>query len=363
MLSGMTLNEKRLYDTPLVSTALDRGKKLITPYFWMSFIMYPVWFITYKIIASTKATIFQMFKGILYSNDAGFEAGTSNALWFLLTLFLAIVLYAALVKLSKNNDAVMTVSIVLCAIIGYLEAGKHQVWHFNVAFTAVVFMYIGNRIMKLYHSNREWFDSRRNPGKYILILILCAVGYFAHKQNGRISMAANKFGESVLLYYISALAFSFAIILAVIILPRISLFEYVGKNTLLYVGFHVPFIRIFERAFPEIKESVPVSLILGIGVYLAMIPVCAVFNRFFPYVCSKTPLKGRIGGVEAGKYFIAYVSLIIPVYGVYQKLGLSLSKPVTAIAVAGATVFGALVFTIIANRFFPFIYLQDKKSQ
>lgn len=359
IISGMTLNDKKASETPLISTVTDKAKKLIIPYFWMSFTVFPIWFVTFKLISETKTTLFQCFKGIFYGNNVEYYSGTSNALWFLLALFFANIFYSVLVKLAKENEGVLALGIVACGIIGYLDKGIAQIWHFNVAFTAVVFMYIGRCIMKLYKENTEWFESRKKKSKYAVILLLYVIGYFSHRQNGRISMTANKFGNSLLLYYVTAIAFSLAIILTVILLPKIKLLEYVGKNTLLYVGIHIPIIRFFENAFPIFKQDVKLSILLAIGVYLAMAVICGIFNRFFPYVCAKgSDRENKV--IEAGKYLIAYACVIIPVYAVYEKLGLNFSVPVTVLTVAAAAVVPAIIFTLAAERLLPIIYFQKK---
>lgn len=361
IISGMTLNDSKILQTPLKDTIIDKAKKLIIPYLWMSFIMFPMWFVTFKLIGSTKTTLFQAFKGIFYGNNTSYYSGTSNALWFLLTLFFANILYSILVKLSKNNETGLASLIVLCGIIGFLDKGVAQIWHLNVTFTAVVFMYIGRCFMKLYKENSEWFESRKEKGKYLLILLLCIIGLFSHHQNGRISMTANKFGNSLLLYYITAVAFSFAIIIMVILLPKIKLFEFVGKNTLLYVGLHIPIIRLFENAFPIFKSELVMSVLLAIGVYLVMIIICMIFNKVFPYVCAKPSLKGdKI--IDIGKYFISFVCIIIPVYAVFEKLCPALSMKATILAVLGVTLAASICITLIAERLCPVIYSQKTKE-
>ncbi len=357
IISGMTLNDSKALQTPLKATVADKSKKLIIPYFWMSFIMFPLWFLTFKLISETKTTLFQCFKGIFYGNNVDYYSGTSNALWFLLVLFFANILYSILVKLAKDNEGILALSVIACGIIGYLDRGIAQIWHFNVTFTAVVFMYIGRCIMKLYRDNSEWFESRKEKSKYLVILLLYVIGFFSHKQNGRISMTANKFGDSVLLYYITAVAFSLAIILTVILLPKIKLFEYVGKNTLLYVGVHIPIIRFFENAFSQFKSDVKLSVLLAIGVYLVMALICEIFNKLFPYVCAKgSDKENKV--IEAGKYLTAFTCLIIPVYAVYEKLGLTFSAPVNVLLVAAATAVSAIFFTVAAEKFLPSIYFQ-----
>ena len=64
--------------------------------------------------------------------------------------------------------------------------------------------------------------------------------------------------------------------------------------------------------------------------------------------------------IEIGKYLTAFTCLIIPVYAVYEKLSLTFSVPVTVLLVAAVTAVSAIIFTVAAEKFVPFIYFQKK---
>ena len=66
--------------------------------------------------------------------------------------------------------------------------------------------------------------------KYGIIVLLVVVGCISHICNGRISMTANKFGKSFVLFYITAVSFSVAVMMVTMILPR---FHFV--NFLLFI--------------------------------------------------------------------------------------------------------------------------------
>ncbi len=359
IISGMTVNDGKLLNADVVKHIKDKASKLIIPYFWMSFMMFPLWFITYHKLDKISTTLEQVIKGIFYGNNVDYYSGTSNALWFLLVLFFADILYTLIVKLSKNDECKKALLVIACGIIGYLDKGIAQIWHYNVAFTAVVFIYIGKCIMNAYKNNKEWFDSKCCKSKYLLIVLLLAVWYCSHKFNGRISVTANKFGNSVVSFYVTALAFSLAAIMIVIMLPRISFFEYVGKNTLLYVGVHVPLIRFFQKALPDYLESSLNNVLLAVGVYVVMAAICMVFNKFFPYVCGKFS-DNKL--VEFAKYPFVFVCSVIPMMVFYQKLSLFESETVEKLAIIITSLIFSAVFVLLTNRYAPVIYAKKTKT-
>ena len=274
LISGLTVNREKIINTPMLDYVKKQAKSLIVPYFWMSFLCYPLWYFAFHMISdSTKLTPWGAFKGIIAGSLE--YTSPSNALWFLLVLFLANILYAGLLKLSKRNESVLLCFVLISAIIGYLDKAFSQLWHFNVAFTAVMMLYLGNQFMIWYKKSKLY--SHKLSFSYVAKILgviagLVAVGIVSHTMNGRISMTANKFGKSVLLFYVTAIAFSLAITLVMTLLPKISFVTYIGQNTLLYLGIHIPIIRIFEKAFPDIflqyKFSKPFAFVIYISCIL-----------------------------------------------------------------------------------------------
>ena len=317
IISGLTLNHLKIQKLSMMEYIKDKIKKLLIPYVWMSFLVFPLWYITFCKISHTQATIVQVIGGIFLGNNTVFYTSTSNALWFLLVLFFAEILYAAIVKLTKGDVKKMSILMVLSAIVGYLQKGIGQIWHFNVAFMAVVFLYIGKILMDYYKKHTEFLESKREIKKYAWMFLLFVVGCISHICNGRISMTANKFGKSFVLFYITAICFSVVFMLVIMMLPKFNFINFIGKNTLLYVGCHVPIIRFFEKAYPQIFGSGIWTVFLAVGVYLVMVLICCLCNKYFPYVCGKT------SGINKKEFIIWKLLIVancglIPVLGVFQ---------------------------------------------
>ncbi len=364
LISGLTVNRKKLIDTHIKDYVIKQAKSLIIPYFWMSFLCFPLWYFAFHILShSTNTTVWGAFKGILAGNNL-IISSTSNALWFVLVLFVANILYACFLKLTNGNEAVLLCMILICVALGYLDKGVAQLWHFNVALNAVAMLYIGNRFMLWYKKCN--FSNNKVSCSYVakllgVILVLVGIGAVSHNFNGRISMTANKFGASLLLFYITALAFSAAVALIVIHLPKIPVITYIGKNTLLYLGIHIPILRIFEKAFPDIflqyKFSIPFAFVL----YLGIIPIVMLFKKFFSYVCGKNDENASWYSNVCKVIMVAWCACIPYLY-VIRVLGLLRYEPIYIFLYILILIALSILFVFVAKRYIPVIFLENKRE-
>ena len=358
LISGLTINREKLEQRDIREYISHQFKHLIVPYVWMDFLMFPLWYITFPVLHHrTDLSILRTTVGIFYGNNL--KIGTpSNALWFLLVLFLANIMYLFIVKIAKGKREVILSLVLICGILGYLDKGIDQIWHFNVAFTAVVFEFIGNEFMIWYkNGGEEWL----NNAKRSLSLLVCLLflGLISHKLNGRVSVTANKFGKSLLLFYISAVTLSFVVIFVMTKIPRISLVEFVGKNTLLYVGIHIPILRLFEALFPALLTNYLYSNLFGLCLYVGIIPICMLANDLCPYVCGKaltenTKLKRLV------KVGLAFTAAAFPFGMIMKKIGIwSLGLPLNIVILLVLSI----AFVYVTERWFPWVYLDESQKK
>lgn len=367
IITGLTIKPQKLLSINLREYTGQQIKQLLIPYFWMNFMMYPIWYLAYHYLGKSKVTIPRAFLGILAGNAEIYQA-PSNALWFVLVLMLAKILYTLLLKLSKENEKIMQISIFLCAVIGFFDRGNVRIWHFNVVFTAVVFIYVGNCMMQWYQKGGDAVLQEIKKSIYALILLfLVAVGVVTAYFNGRISMNANLYGRSVLLFYITAIAFSsagmlFAIKFSTLKIKFASLITYIGKNTLLYVGVHIPILRVLKKLFPDLLAKYRYNIIAAVVLYFGIALLCLWFNRAFPFVCGKkSDDKGKKGIVKKSLYVMWCVS--VPYFYLVKTWGIDLSNwSVIALCIVGLGIC-SVIFTLCASRFFPIIFNQSKNNK
>ena len=93
-------------------------------------------------------------------------------------------------------------------------------------------------------------------------------------------MSGNTYG-SIIYFYIAALLLILAVIFIVMKLPQFPLFKYVGQNTLLYLGIHIPIIRAFERGteFFAINQGNKRAALLAVIVFFILIPIFYSFSH------------------------------------------------------------------------------------
>ncbi len=360
LISGLTINREKIANIPFKNYVSKQAKSLLVPYFWLSFLCYPLWYLAFQILSNSKQTVFEVFKGIFLGSLKC--NSPSNALWFLLVLFLANILYAGIIKISKGNETTTLCLVLVCAIVGFLDKAFAQVWHFNVAFTAVMLLYLGNVFIDWYKQSKL-FNHKKSFGYVMKMLGVAAcftlIGLYSHKMNGRISMTANKFGKSVLLFYVTAIAFSLAITLVVMLLPKISFITFIGQNTLFYLGIHIPIIRIIEKAYPEIFSQYKYSIPLAFVLYIALIPIAMLVKKLFPYVCG-VPTQKSTAFFNICKVLMVMWCTVIPYGYVSMKFGF-LSYTIPSVILNGV-VFLALstVFVVFVRKFVPVIFLEEK---
>ncbi len=359
-ISGLTLNADKLIRTPMKQIFMNNLKRLIIPYLWLNFMMFPLWVLTYKFIATAKSSVPRVFFGIFYGNGNNFST-PSNALWFLLCLFFANLLIAVILKLFKNDFSKVGTAVALLALVGYFDRDKDYIWHLNTPFTAIVFIFLGYAFMQYYKANEEKFRDVCKK-KYIgIIAALLFCGFVASMLNGRMSINSNHFGKSLWLFYLGAIVGTLAITLIVLRLPKITAFDFIGKNTLLYLAIHAPIIRLFEKLCPLALEKVYISVPFAIFLYFAIMPICLIFNKYFPFAVGKiTPVENSKFLKFSGSVFVAEC-LAVPFFYLIYKLCPTLLNGITLLIPIAVLLILSAVITLILYRFFKILFLIDNK--
>lgn len=261
---------------------------LIIPYFILSLLSLPIWILNFKVLSWRESTIPEQLIAILYSNQVQFNA-PSNALWFLPTLFLTSIAFFALMKWTKNDEKQLTITIVVISAIGYamsLRTDKfHLPWHLDTVLMGILFFLIGYLFVKHYELIKEFLKDYKHQILWCLIALPIAI-FFVHN-NARISMHLNMYG-SYLSFLIGVLGFSSICIIIAMNLPNFRVLSFIGQNTLVYLAFHSPifrFIEVFSEASRDFFVENPI--LVGTIVFIILIPISYVFDRYFPYLIGR----------------------------------------------------------------------------
>ncbi len=293
VISGMTFAFNR--ETNFFRYAWKKIKGLIIPYFCTNLLVTPLWFINRQLSTVTYQTVPQLIKGVLISNvESGYRMA-SNTTWFITCLFLTDILFFIISRASKNETFLIAVSVLVYGLAytaGIVTDKQWGVWHWQVAFSAVIFYLGGYIFMKNIESVKKFFV--RPWIVYPTSAALLVIGAWAASENSRISMVNNRYGQPVLFFF-SAFCTSFAFTLIIMKLSDFrlfskasGLFNYVGKNTLIYIAFHVPMIRLAEYFIPVLKGKNDVyRFIMAVTIYLIILPLAWLTEKYLPFCVGK----------------------------------------------------------------------------
>lgn len=289
--------------TSLKECMLDKTKKLLLPYVFLFAINIPFWYINWKVLGNSSATPIGMLEGFLAANHAlGYM--TSTVLWFLPCLFLVSVLFWGLVHLDATKNVRLEGTIILCFLAAWFLTSFSEspaVWHWKTVPVATVFYWMGyqfGRVWKQFESRLDGIGGPEYGAVYPLIAIgFLALGTMAAFVNGKISMHMNSYNNMTLMLA-SSFALSLGFAMLFIKLPKIWLFDYAGKNSITFFGFHIALLRFFEH-FPytaDFAEGHP--LWLGLAVFVLLVPISMFVNRWCPFIVGKKRGQAKAGRTE-----------------------------------------------------------------
>ncbi|MCL6458090.1 MAG: acyltransferase family protein [Gorillibacterium sp.] len=275
-------------------------RKLITlviPYFSLSLINYFYWVFVYRNIgndfySNSGISLYRPLWGtLLAQRDTPFTIH-NLALWFLPCLFFAELLFYFIVKYSDNYKQII-VYLMFCSIIGYSYSTymtKALPWSIDAALTAVVFLGAG------------YIIKNKMQARYFTIhffIIYLGINLFFGLHNKTVNMFQNMYGNYIF-FYISAFGGIFAFITFVRILEpvlkRVTIFAFIGVNSLIYLAFHkyivFPLIGqlLNHLSFYQV-QSESTKFLEGISYTivgsLMLVPVIFFINRYTPFILGK----------------------------------------------------------------------------
>lgn len=268
---------------------LNKAQRLLLPCY--------IWGLIYMVL-NGNITV----KGLafwLYGNQIGFRnAGSLTSLWFLPCMFVAVIGFECLMKISyqklqkKTSLVLFTGVACLCIFISWLlpNLTYGYPWSLDVSFMALAFILIGYLLQEAFTA----ISKLKNPGILALSGVLAAVILlltFRLNLNyisiNNVDMASRNYGN-IFLYFVDALAGSFILLVLSIGLSHIKLvnmLSFPGKNTMQIFIFHKPIV-IFLSTLLEgtvLYNSIG-GYITSIITFVICILLTILANRFIPFL-------------------------------------------------------------------------------
>ena len=288
MLSGMTFAFNK--ETNAAKYIKKKAKGLLIPYVFLNIIVIPLSYIDGAITGEHIQSIPEFLLGILISQKGSGFLMPSNTTWFIATLFITDIVFFLFWKILKKDRFIfiaLPVFSFLCYALGLMNPPGGSPWHVKTVATSVIFYMVGYFFLKYISSLKEFLKER--SFLIILICILFAGGIWFELHNGRVSMIANYYSDMAY-FYISALSSSVAFVLLIMLLSEsekvVSILKFadiIGKNTLPYIAFQVPVMRIMKHAIPFFgQENEAARLIMSLVFYFAFIPASIYIQKIIP---------------------------------------------------------------------------------
>lgn len=279
IISGMTFAFNK-ENRPLAYT-LKKLRTLILPYFLLNALMFPMFYVNVGVGYNDPVSPLKLAWITALSNiDFGSNL-PSNATWFLPCLFVTEIMFFFW-RMFVKNDKCLIIGVLLAAFtfyaFGMTDEKGGGIWHWETAFTAVVFYMCGYFFMKNINSLKFLINSRKRAS-IIFVIFLAADGCLLSTRHDKISMM-NDLYNNTLYFYVSALMTCTAVILALMLLaehpkfPKFSApFTAVGRCTLIYLAVHVPLMKFIEHYTFFGRENEWLKFLMAVGLYVVIYPL------------------------------------------------------------------------------------------
>ena len=288
IISGMTFKFNKVKDTK--TFIWNKFFALMIPYFLLNLYVSPLREWLERIGECNMQSWLDLIKGVLYSNADCHLKMASNTTWFIPALFVTTVFVFLMQKICRSDKG-MTIGIIVF-MIGFWALGQTKgtggPWHWRVGIVASVF-YLGGYWFMVFIDKIQGFIDRIKGWVWPLCAVMLVAGFFISRFNGSCSMIHNRY-HNLLLYYLSAFITCIAIMFIFMILSKSEKFirlmkqvEFVGVNTLPYIAFQVPIMKLFWYYIPWFgTHKEPSVFILSVILFFGMMPLAKLVDKLIP---------------------------------------------------------------------------------
>ncbi|MGK6353286.1 acyltransferase family protein [Parapedobacter sp. DT-150] len=281
-----------------------RVNQLVVPYFLLNLITYTLWLIFFRNFDAYFATDdpwYTPFFGIFYGNGTDNNLIHCIASWFIICLFVVENIYFLLFRNVKQlwTACVVILAIFICCIFDRRYDPVRWPWSLNIALIGVIFYAMGNlfkvqvsKLMEIHWHVLALISSCC----LVLIYYVASINYADMNDNEYQNLPLFICGAFIGILFIISLSR----VLEVLMGP-VSLFLYIGQNTLVILAFHLMVMSLVRRFFLSVLEPSPglmthnayVSPLIVASTVLMCIPLIHLFIRYLPITVGTTRKKNN----------------------------------------------------------------------
>jgi fucose 4-O-acetylase-like acetyltransferase len=200
LLYGVTHNSKKVRNN-LTKYISNRARALMIPYFALGFLMFIMYVVTYPTVDLGFPPVDYLFWTV-YGNG---PLGRVTHLWFLRTMFFAIILFSLLDRYLHDKSAIFRYFlIVVTPAIGvtfkFATGVEIVAWGIDSVFIALSFMLVGSEIRK-HNQLKPWTKGPRID--LVVFLTALAVYSYLSLSNSFVNIGESLYGNSIYIYMVT----------------------------------------------------------------------------------------------------------------------------------------------------------------
>lgn len=277
---------------------INKAKRLLLPCY--------VWGLIYMLFNGNIT-----MKGLafwLYGNQIGFRnAGSLTSLWFLPCMFVVVIGFECLMKVSfqklqkKTSLVIFSGVACLCILISCLlpDLTYGYPWSLDVSFMAIAFVLIGYILKEVFTTIPKLKEPRFLAAEGLLAAIILLLTFrfnLNYISINNVDMASRNYGNT-LLYIVDALAGSLLLLVISVGLTHVkfaNMLSFPGQNTMQIFIFHKPIVIFLSTL---LEGTVLYNSIGGVVTSIITFVICILLtilaNRFIPFLFGMKRRNGQ----------------------------------------------------------------------
>lgn len=288
ILSGYLWNYQKYRVCSFKDILLKKFKSYIIPYFFfaiVNLILQILWHIVFLREMLSISEICNYLLGILYCYADVQHMPNCSPIWFLMCLFISSILFWLLLRYLRKYALMLSCMSVCLSYVIYLFIDFRIPLNFSTVLMSVPFMYLGLKVKEL--SILERLVSKR-----IFVIFMIIIGIFLSQINDVVGMNENNYGYLILFIITSTfLSVSFLFLFKNIDVLDNKIFNILGRNTMLVIGFNY-FIR---DLLTEIYYLIPILRDYEISSTVSFLfTIAIIFVMIFLYEKTKKIIQKKL---------------------------------------------------------------------